>query len=331
MPTSATSDAAIWDAAETMPRERAASLQLRRLRETVDRVLRAEPAGARRLADAGVAAADDIGSLADVAADAVHDQGRPARRSTRSGCSPSRASELVRIHASSGTHGKPTVVGYTRADLDDLDRADGALHDDGRRAARDAGPQRLRLRAVHRRARLSPGRRAARRDGRPGVRRLHRAPGAAAARPRRQVLCPRLPTRWSSPRRCAKRASTRASSRWSSGCSAPSRGREGMRERDRARARPEARSTSTACRRCAARAWPPSASTPAPGCTSRRTTSWSRSIDPDSGRAVPAGEEGELVFTTLTKEALPLIRYRTGDIGLADLDPCACGRTHARA
>ena len=38
-------------------------------------------------------------------------------------------------------------------------------------------------------------------------------------------------------------------------------------------------------------------------------------VDPDSGEPLPEGEEGELVFTTLMKEALPLIRYRTGDIG----------------
>jgi len=40
--------------------------------------------------------------------------------------------------------------------------------------------------------------------------------------------------------------------------------------------------------------------------------------------------EGELVFTTLTKEALPLLRYRTGDVATLDLAPCACGRTFAR-
>ena len=74
--------------------------------------------------------------------------------------------ELVRVHASSGTGGKPTVVGYTRARPRHVDRGDGALPGDGRRAARDARPQRLRLRAVHRRARLPPGRRAAGRDGR---------------------------------------------------------------------------------------------------------------------------------------------------------------------
>jgi phenylacetate-CoA ligase len=53
-------------------------------------------------------------------------------------------------------------------------------------------------------------------------------------------------------------------------------------------------------------------------------------IDPLGGAPLAPGEEGELVFTTLTKEALPLLRYRTGDIAAIDLEPCACGRTLAR-
>ena len=53
-------------------------------------------------------------------------------------------------------------------------------------------------------------------------------------------------------------------------------------------------------------------------------------IDPDSGLVVDEGEEGELVFTTLAKEALPLIRYRTGDVGSVTAQPCGCGRTLAR-
>ena len=53
-------------------------------------------------------------------------------------------------------------------------------------------------------------------------------------------------------------------------------------------------------------------------------------IDPDSGKPLPAGATGELVITTLTKEALPMIRYRTRDITSLDETPCACGRTHAR-
>jgi phenylacetate-CoA ligase len=53
-------------------------------------------------------------------------------------------------------------------------------------------------------------------------------------------------------------------------------------------------------------------------------------IDPDTGEVLPEGEMGELVITTLTKEAFPLIRYRTGDITSLRTDPCICGRTNAR-
>jgi phenylacetate-CoA ligase len=53
-------------------------------------------------------------------------------------------------------------------------------------------------------------------------------------------------------------------------------------------------------------------------------------IDPETGRPLPAGGTGELVITTLTKEALPMIRYRTRDITRLDTRRCACGRTHAR-
>lgn len=53
-------------------------------------------------------------------------------------------------------------------------------------------------------------------------------------------------------------------------------------------------------------------------------------INPATGDVVPNGEEGELVFTTLTKEAFPLIRYRTGDMSRLMKEPCRCGRTVAR-
>lgn len=53
-------------------------------------------------------------------------------------------------------------------------------------------------------------------------------------------------------------------------------------------------------------------------------------IDPETLEPVPDGEEGELVFTSLTKEALPIIRYRTGDIAFIQKEPCECGRTSAR-
>src|SRR5512134_44380 len=53
-------------------------------------------------------------------------------------------------------------------------------------------------------------------------------------------------------------------------------------------------------------------------------------IDPKTGKVLPYGEIGELVFTTVTKEAFPLIRYRTRDLSRLTLGPCACGRTMVR-
>jgi phenylacetate-CoA ligase len=53
-------------------------------------------------------------------------------------------------------------------------------------------------------------------------------------------------------------------------------------------------------------------------------------IDPDTGEVLPPGEQGELVFTTLTKEAFPIIRYRTKDISKLIYEPCECGRTLVR-
>lgn len=53
-------------------------------------------------------------------------------------------------------------------------------------------------------------------------------------------------------------------------------------------------------------------------------------IDPKTGDPVPEGKEGELVFTSLTKEAVPVIRYRSGDLASISYRPCACGRIFAR-
>jgi phenylacetate-CoA ligase len=53
-------------------------------------------------------------------------------------------------------------------------------------------------------------------------------------------------------------------------------------------------------------------------------------IDPVTGEVLPEGEQGELVFTTLSKEGIPMIRYRTKDISQLNYEPCACGRTNVR-
>ncbi|MEW6448094.1 MAG: phenylacetate--CoA ligase [Bacillota bacterium] len=53
-------------------------------------------------------------------------------------------------------------------------------------------------------------------------------------------------------------------------------------------------------------------------------------IDPETGRVLPPGQYGELVFTTITKQGFPVIRYRTRDITMLYDSPCPCGRTHVR-
>ena len=53
-------------------------------------------------------------------------------------------------------------------------------------------------------------------------------------------------------------------------------------------------------------------------------------IDPETGEVLPDGEQGELVFTSLDKEAFPLLRYRTRDVCRLSREKCSCGRTHVR-
>lgn len=53
-------------------------------------------------------------------------------------------------------------------------------------------------------------------------------------------------------------------------------------------------------------------------------------VDPDTGEVLPEGSEGEIVFTTITKEGFPVIRYRTHDIGSLNYEKCGCGRTFLR-
>jgi phenylacetate-CoA ligase len=53
-------------------------------------------------------------------------------------------------------------------------------------------------------------------------------------------------------------------------------------------------------------------------------------VDPETSEPVPFGQRGEMVFTMLTREAMPLLRYRTRDVATITWDPCPCGRNHAR-
>jgi phenylacetate-coenzyme A ligase PaaK-like adenylate-forming protein len=113
----ASTEGPIWDRAETLPREQLEELQLRRLRSAVARVLHGQPFGAERLASGGITAAGDIGSLADLSRIPFTTKA-DLRASYPLGLLAVEREQLVRVQASSGSHGKPTVVGYTRGDLE---------------------------------------------------------------------------------------------------------------------------------------------------------------------------------------------------------------------
>ena len=118
MLTAAASEPLIWDdAAETIAREQLATIQLERLRETIARVLKGQPLGAARLADGGDQRPGRRRTLDDLPKLPFAHK-TDLRENYPFGLLAVPREEIVRVQASSGSHGKPTVVGYTRADLE---------------------------------------------------------------------------------------------------------------------------------------------------------------------------------------------------------------------
>ncbi len=259
---------------ETMPRERLAALQLERLRATVrnayDHVPLHRSAARRRRRR------PPRRSRVSTTCARCRSRSRPTCATTiRSGCSRGRVAGLARLHASSGTTGKPTVVGYTRTDSRHLGRPDGALDRVRRGAPRRRDPQRVRLRPLHRRARRALRRRAARRHRRADVGRLDRAAGRAD-RGLRRARAVRDALVRARDRRGGRTAwaSTSAHRGSRSDSSAPSRGARRCAARSR-RGWACARSTSTA----SPRSWAPASranASASPACTAGRITSCSR-------------------------------------------------------
>jgi phenylacetate-CoA ligase len=319
MPTSAPPDARV----ESMSRDELRVLQLERLRTTVTRVLTGQPAGAAQLKAAGVLSAEDLTSLEDLGA--VPFIAKAALREHYPfGLLAVPRSELVRLHASSGTHGKPTVVGYTRGDLEVwtelmarcmatagvragmlIHNANGyglftgglGFHQGGERLGATVVP-------------VSGGFTARQvmllRDLEAQV--LVATPSYALAIA--QELDAPVPSLqlglfggepWSEPMRgqIETALGLRAVNFYGlSEMCGPGVAVECLDVRD--------------------------------GLHVQEDHFLVEVIDPEDGRPLPPGREGELVFTTLTKEAMPLLRYRTGDFGSLIDGPCACGRTQVR-
>jgi phenylacetate-CoA ligase len=327
MHTSAASER-VWDQVETEPRERLREIQLERLRATVERVLRSQPPIAPRLTEAGLADARELASLDDLAR-LPHTRKSDLRENYPFGLLAVPREQLVRVHASSGSHGKPTVVGYTRADLDAwtevmarcmtmagvrpgmvVHNANGyglftgglGFHHGGERIGATVIPVSGGFTA--RQAMLLSDL---------GGQALCATPSYAL------VIAQAVRDAGLDPEEMPLELGLFGGEPWT----------EEMRralDRELGISAVNFYGLSEMC---------------GPGvaaeCLEAREGLHVQEdhflvevIDPASGETRPEGADGELVFTTLTKEALPLIRYRTGDVGSVTTEPCRCGRTTAR-
>jgi phenylacetate-CoA ligase len=318
----------IWDSAETLPRDQLEVLQLRRLRSAVARVLRGQPPGAERLATAGITAAGDIGSLADLSRIPFTTKA-DLRANYPFGLLAVEREQLVRVQASSGSHGKPTVVGYTRGDLETwtelmarcmtmagvrpgmvIHNANGyglftgglGFHQGGERIGATVVPvsggftarQAMLLRDLGAHVLVSTPSyalaiaQALAEDGGGGAGSLPVRLGLFGGEPWTEAMRGQI----------ERALPLRAVSFY------------GLSEMCGPGVAAE----------CPART----------GLHVQEDHFIVEVIDPGSTQRVAPGTTGELVFTTLTKEALPLLRYRTGDIGCLADTPCPCGRSTVR-
>ncbi|HTS98624.1 MAG TPA: phenylacetate--CoA ligase [Streptosporangiaceae bacterium] len=313
--------------AESMPPERLAGLQQDRLRGLVDRLLAADGVQAGRLKEAGVGGGADV-TLADLPRlpmtakeDLWH--GYPF------GMFAVPPAEVVTLHGSSGTGGRPTLVGYTRADLALWARmcaralaAAGATRDSIVHNAYGyglfTGGLGIHQGAIELGATVVPvsGGMTARqvtllRDLRPDILtctpsyaiRLGEALAEAGLRPGHEV---RLS------------AGLFGAEPWTDAMRARISELLGLRALDiYGLSEVIGPGVAAECRE-------------ADGLHVNEDHFIVEAVDPRTGEPVPDGTAGELVFSTVTKEALPLLRYRTGDVAALRRDPCPCGRTLVR-
>jgi phenylacetate-CoA ligase len=328
MPTSARSDAVAWDPVETAPRERLRELQLQRLRSTVERVLQSQPPIAGRLAEAGVTGAGEISTLDDLAR-LPFTRKQDLRDHYPFGLLAVPREDLVRVHASSGSHGKPTVVGYTRADLD-------AWSELMARCMTAAG--------------VRPGMVVHNANGyglftgglgfHYGAERIGATvipvSGGFTARQAMllsdlggQVLC-------ATPSYALVIAQALRDARLDPADLALEIGLFGgepWTDEMRTKLDRELGISAVSFYGLSEMCGPGVAAEcldARDGLHVQEDHFLAEVIDPETGEQVPEGDDGELVFTTLLKEGQPLIRYRTGDVGSVSTEPCPCGRTMAR-
>ncbi|HET9730914.1 MAG TPA: phenylacetate--CoA ligase [Acidimicrobiia bacterium] len=311
---------------ETLPRERLTTLQLERLRATVKNAYEHVPLHRARLDAAGISP-DDIASLADL-------QRLPFTRKADLrdhypfGMFSRPREKLARLHASSGTTGKPTVVGYTEADIDHwADLMARSLACAGARPGdlvhnaygyglftgglgAHYGAERLRAPVVPMSGGSTERQIALIMDF--GARVLCATPSYALA------IADLAEREGVDLAKSTLEIGLFGAEPWSDAMRREIEVRLGLKAID-VYGLSEIMGPGVACE-CEYQA----------GLHGWEDHFLFEVIDPDTGRAVPEGQAGELVITTLTKEALPMLRYRTRDITKITTAPCDCGRTHLR-
>ena len=297
--------------AECMPRADIAALQLARLKQTLAHAYAKVP-HVRAKFDAAKVKPDDCKSLADIVRFPFATKA-DLRDTYPFDLFAVPLRDIVRIHASSGTTGKPTMVGYTTGDIDMWTGLHGALYAGAGATADDIiqnaygyglftgglgahyGGERLGAAVVP----ISGG------NTQKQLTLLQDfgATCSAATRLTRSYIAEVAREMGIDMAALPLRIGIFGAEPWSR--------RHAPRHPGQLDFRP---STSTDCRRSSDRVSRSSATRPKPACTLTRTTSWPRSSIPRHSNPLTDGELGELVITTLTKEALPLLRYRTRDI-----------------
>jgi phenylacetate-CoA ligase len=319
---------AMFDPAiETMPRPQLAALQFERLRKIVERAYRDVPHYRRTFDEAGVKPGD-LTSLADLAKFPFTKK-TDLRDNYPFGMFAVPRAQMPRIHASSGTTGKPTVVGYTRADLDvwaDLMARSmvgaGVSPDDIVHNAYGYGLFTGGLGAHYGAERLGCTVVPASGGGTERQVQLIADFGANAlcCTPSYALNIAEVAEQMGVNLRDAPlRVGLFGAEPWSDAMRRDLEARLGIKAVD-VYGLSEIMGPGVACE-CAV--------------AQNGLHGWEdhflfETIDPETLQVLPMGMPGELVITTLTKEALPMIRYRTRDITSLCTEPCACGRTHVR-
>jgi phenylacetate-CoA ligase len=312
--------------AETMPRERLAQLQLQRLQATVANAYEHVPLVRQRLESAGARPAD-IRSLAHLAL-LPFTVKTDLRDQYPFGLFARPQSQLARLHASSGTTGKPTVVGYTAEDISNwADLMARSMYSAGARPGdvvhnaygyglftgglgAHYGAERLGAVVVPMSGGSTERQVTLITDFKARV--LCATPSYALA------IAEVAEQQGVDLRKSALQVGLFGAEPWSAAMRREIEERIGVKAVD-IYGLSEIMGPGVACE-CEAQ----------DGLHGWEDHFLFEVTDPETGKVLPEGEAGELVITTLTKQALPMLRYRTRDITRLTTAPCACGRTHVR-